>query len=132
MSKAQPPSADFVVPAPNGIKSFQGSEPFSLGLGSVAQDAESKVKVQFEAVLEDSRCPPDKFCVWEGQVTISLVVTKPEGNSEKITITKREGATEPNHAEGKVFGHTFKLLKVTREAWDGKDGVVVAGLQFIK
>ena len=45
------------------------NQPFSLRSGGYATWNESTV-FQFGAVTEDSRCPPDVTCVWEGRLAI--------------------------------------------------------------
>jgi|GEM_PF-213124 len=46
--------------------------PFDLPLGQSAQVGE--VLVRFDKVLEDSRCPANVVCVWEGRMKIQITV----------------------------------------------------------
>ncbi|MFX1253503.1 MAG: hypothetical protein ACFFCZ_17975 [Promethearchaeota archaeon] len=59
--------------------------PFNLKIGEFA-DIESKgIRVTFLAVTQDSRCPKDVNCIWEGDVTVVVKVVLnglPQGNFE--------------------------------------------------
>lgn len=46
------------------------------------------VKLQFSAVLSDSRCPSDVVCVWAGNAEIELIAgpTVGYGPSERVTV----------------------------------------------
>ena len=61
------PDAEEAAPAPLG-------EAFELRLDQTQQVEE--LAIRFVDVTEDSRCPPIVRCVWQGQVTIQLDVTK--------------------------------------------------------
>jgi uncharacterized lipoprotein YajG len=50
-----------------------GSE-FTLAQGAVATVTAADVTVRFVAVTEDSRCPREVTCVWQGEVKAQLVV----------------------------------------------------------
>ncbi|MGX9788583.1 hypothetical protein [Mycobacterium sp. MMS18-G62] len=50
------------------------NEPFALGGGQEAVIASENLRVRFEQVLEDSRCPARVKCVWTGQARIAVVV----------------------------------------------------------
>jgi len=43
----------------------------------------STVRVTFEGVASDSRCPVDVVCVWEGDAVVRLLLSHPEGNGTK-------------------------------------------------
>jgi hypothetical protein len=57
--------------------------PFELKVGQSAVIESEDIEVSFERVVQDSRCPSDVTCIWEGQATIG-VFTQAEG------IDKRE------------------------------------------
>jgi hypothetical protein len=50
-------------------------EEFTLALGESAGIETKSVAVRFDAVLEDSRCPMNARCIWEGNARIALAVT---------------------------------------------------------
>lgn len=65
-----------------------------IGLGKTADfEVEGKkVSVTFIKVLEDSRCPKDVVCIWEGQARLQFSVSIPEMKlSENVEVTLRAG-----------------------------------------
>jgi hypothetical protein len=44
----------------------------SLYIGESVIIKEHRIKLKFVDVLEDSRCPSDVICVWEGTVTLKI------------------------------------------------------------
>jgi hypothetical protein len=45
---------------------------FQLSLGQVAELEGSELRIEFEAVPEDSRCPPYALCFWAGDALVEL------------------------------------------------------------
>jgi hypothetical protein len=43
--------------------------------------------LRFDEITEDSRCPADVTCVWEGRATIRLTYVNLDGVSETFTIS---------------------------------------------
>ena len=83
-------------------------EPFSLTPGkSVIVDG---VPITFIAVGQDSRCPPDVVCVWEGDAEVRVRV----GN-DVITLHTHGGTQFPNSAT--VNGLTITLRDLTRSPY---------------
>jgi hypothetical protein len=48
--------------------------PFSLRVGETAEFANAQLSITFRAVSEDSRCPSDVVCVWEGNGRVRLEI----------------------------------------------------------
>lgn len=75
---------------------FSGTE-LKLKLGS-SQKTEingQQVEVTFESIIEDSRCPSDVMCIWEGQAKLQFSIQVPALNlSKKVTPTLRLGHPE--------------------------------------
>ena len=61
------------------------NEAFTLGGRQEAVIAGENLRLQFDQVLEDSRCPTQVECVWTGQARIAIVV-QPDGG-EPSTVT---------------------------------------------
>ena len=61
------------------------SQEFTLKIGEQASIDNASLFVRFTDVVEDSRCPIDAQCIWQGNGKISLEIQKP--NSEKVTRT---------------------------------------------
>ena len=57
-------------------KTYQLNDEFSLTYNkSVFVNIEGvKYKVKFTSLEEDSRCPPDAYCYWMGQVAVKITV----------------------------------------------------------
>ena len=71
--------------------------------------------ITFSEILEDSRCPTEVTCVWEGRIKVKVVVKK-EGNklAEEILIF---GKTNPKEKKNHTFFTSSEIklegIKVT-------------------
>jgi len=74
------------------IKASIGKE-FNLPLGKIALLSSENLKIIFEDVLGDSRCPKGVVCIQAGEVTckLSIVDTDETGSSPEILILKAMG-----------------------------------------
>ena len=50
-------------------------QPFQLKVGETLKASKDDLAVQFVQVKEDSRCPKNTNCMWEGQAVIELAFT---------------------------------------------------------
>lgn len=57
--------------------------PFTLKLRQRAEIAGEHLRIEFRAVVEDSRCPEGARCIREGEGVILIVVTTRSGASEE-------------------------------------------------
>jgi hypothetical protein len=71
------------------------NEPFELGVGQTAATTDG-LRIRFDAVRSDSRCPMDAFCVRAGEAIIAVTLSAPGE-----TAAGRELQTVPAQA------HTF-------------------------
>jgi hypothetical protein len=53
---------------------FALSDEVSIGFNSsiLVQTSTEVLEIEFNELLEDSRCPPGAVCIWEGQVEVKL------------------------------------------------------------
>ena len=58
------------------------------------------LEVTWQEVSEDSRCPRNANCVWEGQAVVNLLV-----NGEAVALTLRQG--KPEQAQRTVANYVF-------------------------
>ena len=58
------------------------NEEFTLGPGQTVTVNGTNVRLTFDRVREDSRCPTDVSCVWEGD---AVVVLKVKAEAEEVT-----------------------------------------------
>lgn len=71
-------------PAP--VEAMLGQE-FSLAIGQQALITGENLRIRFEAVVGDSRCPQDVTCPWAGEVTCTILVSR--GNtSSPLSLTE--------------------------------------------
>ena len=50
--------------------------PFYLKYGKTAYLPTEKIEIKFSKVIQDSRCPTNVTCIWQGQVIIGLDIIK--------------------------------------------------------
>ncbi len=53
-------------------------EEFIIKLGQEIAIPEENISLQFNAVLEESRCPEDATCIWAGNAKIAIQLNKQE------------------------------------------------------
>ena len=99
---------------------------FELPLGKTAVLNSSGVRITFQQVKEDSRCPLDVQCVWAGEAKIELTVSRPGSPDDVKTIS----ITPPNNetSSGDVRIRFVGLAPVPRQADAGKPRDYVAHL----
>ena len=59
---------------------------FRLKIGESAQAPRDGLKVEFDSVAEDSRCPKGVTCVWAGNAKILLKVNKDSAQSANVEL----------------------------------------------
>ena len=64
------------VGTPSGERVPLGRE-FTLGVGQTAVVGDTGLRLFLQGVSEDSRCPVDVTCVWEGDAKVSIDVAAP-------------------------------------------------------
>ena len=79
-------------------------EPVSIGIGDGAVFNPGEFRIQLLEVMEDSRCPTDAKCVWEGRATILVGVS---GNMVPSLIEVTLGS--PTRG---VAGYTVDLIEL--------------------
>jgi hypothetical protein len=62
------------------------NEAFTLGGGQEAVIASENMRLRFDQVLEDSRCPTQVDCVWTGQARIAVVVQPNDSAPSTVTF----------------------------------------------
>lgn len=65
---------------------------FWLGFGETAELDGGRLEVWFQSLSEDSRCPGDVVCVWEGRARIVLVIRVDAGSTQRVELTFGGGA----------------------------------------
>jgi hypothetical protein len=93
------------------VKNFVPGEPVTLALNQSAILEPDQLKITFNKVTEDSRCPTNMECLWEGRAVVELTFTKGgESFTESLaTISSMSGLSDMTM----IFDREVKLLEVT-------------------
>ncbi|GAB4141807.1 MAG: hypothetical protein Fur0046_17950 [Cyanobacteria bacterium J069] len=83
--------------------------PFQLPLAGTATLPENRT-LTFERVEQDSRCPTDVACGWQGQAEIVVAVSQAGQPATEISLIQRAG--DEAIAMQSVEGLTVKLLEL--------------------
>jgi hypothetical protein len=84
--------------------------PFALTFSKTASLEDGKVLIEFADVTEDSRCPVNVTCVWEGQATVALDISREGKSPRSVALTSRAGHEELAVAD--IDGYSLRLVKV--------------------
>ncbi len=69
--------------SPGEIKASLGQE-FTLAVGQTATISGEDLKLKFDSVTADSRCPKGVQCVWAGEAKVQLLITSNNSTSQVI------------------------------------------------
>ena len=81
---------------------------FQLKVGQTAVIQDEEFEIQFWNLPEDSRCPSDVICVWEGQVRIVLRAGKTGDEKQQVEVTDRAG--HPDLARARLEDYLIDLI----------------------
>jgi hypothetical protein len=84
--------------------------PFTLSIDQTASVENKKVLIEFADLTEDSRCPVNVTCVWEGQATVTLNISLNGNEMGSLNLTSRAGHEKLAIAD--IEGYSIKLEKV--------------------
>jgi len=91
-----------------GVPQYSAAIPFDVVLAPGEQImVDSTFRVAFEGVKEDSRCPIDVICVWQGNAAVALELTAGEGPTLPFTVNTGIEPDSAVHA-----GYFVQLLEV--------------------
>lgn len=82
-------------------------EPISLKVGASSDIQEGILTIKFDKLVEDSRCPTDVECFWEGQATIQLLV------NESATVDLIMRAGHEDLAKDTLDDYIYTLLDIS-------------------
>lgn len=81
----------FIAPS-NAVEEPTLDKEFSIKINSQAVIKNEAIKITFNKVLEDSRCPKGARCVWAGNAKVSLTVAK-NNDQKNLELDSYEGKT---------------------------------------
>jgi hypothetical protein len=67
------------------------SDRIELGLGETVRVDAGDLTIAFDAVLDDSRCPLEVLCFWEGNAAVRLILTDGTGGFTAVTLQTSPG-----------------------------------------
>ncbi len=84
--------------------------PITLAFNRIASVEDEKILIEFADLTEDSRCPVNVTCVWEGQVTVALNISMDGTESGSLSLTSRAGHEKLAHAN--IGAYSIQLQEV--------------------
>lgn len=84
-------------------------ESFELAFEATTELSDAEIKITFEDMLEDSRCPENAVCVWEGLVKLALNL-EIDGTLHEVELIDHVG--HPQKAQATVGERTIRLISV--------------------
>jgi hydroxymethylpyrimidine pyrophosphatase-like HAD family hydrolase len=95
----------------------QFDAPFKMTQKKGVKFENDDLKIIFNNVSEDSRCPEGTTCTWEGQVKVNLTI-KTKNSSKQVEIL-RKGKQKENAIQ-QIGEHTIYLMAVNPYPKDGE------------
>ena len=93
-------------------QTIAADKPFRLDLGESARIDGHEFR--FVEVVEDSRCPEDMTCVWEGRAKVRLTASVPGAEPARDVLTLPYGAmTDDEHDTWSVGGMRVRFLALS-------------------
>ena len=89
-------------------------EAFWLDYGEMAVLDNANLRVLFEGLVEDSRCPTDVVCVWEGRGRISIEVSiqSDPASSIELAIPGGDAGPSPSVPAARLPPYEFGLREL--------------------
>lgn len=91
----------------------------TLAPGSAMEVTQANLKIRFDSIVTDSRCPTDVQCVWAGEAVAALSIGQLAG---EMSLRLASLSTIPGKDTTTAYGKPIKLLKVT-PAPDSKNAI---------
>jgi len=99
------------------VPSIKGAQ-FQLKVNQTTSLESDSIKIKFLNVTEDSRCPSDVTCVWQGEVKIFVNIIKNNKALGDFSLTSRAG--DKNLATQVFDGYSIQVVKVVPYPTSGK------------
>lgn len=90
---------------------FQLGEPVTIGFQETIAYCEAPISITFSKILEDSRCPENVMCIWQGLAEVEVLI---EVNGQEVAYLLSTYPTFRNTtSEVQIQGFSFSLQTVT-------------------
>jgi hypothetical protein len=86
-------------------------EPFTMAINDQVVLNGSDLRITFDSVSEDSRCPKGTHCLWAGRVVVLVQLSEAAEQETTVALALPESPTHPASAQWR--GHTLRLEKVS-------------------
>ncbi|SEH38051.1 hypothetical protein [Epilithonimonas hominis] len=88
--------------------SESGNNTITIGINKTAKIPNSKINLEFKNIVEDSRCPIDVTCVWEG-IAIVYVNVNSGKQTEDFQVATRDFQPKSANKSFSFSGYRFTL-----------------------
>jgi hypothetical protein len=92
-----------------GDSSFRLNDTLKLAINKSAINNENQITVRIDSVLNDSRCPSDVVCVWEGNAAIRFILNN-DGDETKFVLNTHGG--ENFISDTIIDGYSIQLVRL--------------------
>lgn len=83
---------------------IEAGKPFSLRAGQSAQTGDGALRIGFEGVGADSRCPKGERCVWAGDATVRVWLQRGAGARVRLELHTAPGMARAEPAPVRLVG----------------------------
>ena len=101
---------------PGGTGAFEIGKELSLQAGETAKAGDSGLRLGFDGVSADSRCPKGEQCVWAGDATARVWLQQGAGARQALELHTGLGAAQAPS----VLGYEVRLLRLDPYPITGK------------
>ena len=85
------------------------NEEFTLAPGQAATVKDAQVRITFERVTDDSRCPTDVTCIWEGDATVVLRIKE---TADEVTREVHTQGDPPRSRKAPAGDYVVTLVRL--------------------
>ena len=103
-------------PKPDYDRSFNLEDSLTLSFGETAISEKENISIRFDSLLEDSRCPIDVICFWEGNARLSFFFEEPAG-AHRFALNTYSGFTR----DTLVSSYHISLIDVLPRPVSGRE-----------
>lgn len=102
--------------AGGGGETAEGPRKVELRVGEETTLPDSKIRIKFLSVDDDSRCPQGVNCIWAGSVGVSLLLAAPGAEGQRVKLNTE---VEPRSVSYK--GHNISIESVRPPRVEGQN-----------
>lgn len=84
------------------------ADTLTIGLGETLESSNGET-LSFERLVEDSRCPANAMCIWQGMVTVDMKATN---RKETTMFALSTDPAKPERVTASALGYEVTLLNV--------------------